>query len=166
MKQFSIIALSGMLLASGCASIVSKTNYPISISSAPEKAEIRVTDVRGREVYTGTTPTVVNLKTGGGYFKKQTYTVKFIKEGYDPKVMTIHTDLNGWYIGNLVFGGVLGFLIIDPLTGAMWKFDQRDVQGVLNKTTASLDAPDGHALNIMSLDDVPEDLRPKMIRLN
>ena len=155
-----------MLFASGCASIVSKTSYPISISSAPEKAEISVTDVKGREEYSGTTPTVVNLRTGGGCFKKQVYQVKFSKEGYDPKVMTLYTDLNGWYIGNLVFGGVLGFLVIDPITGAMWKFNQRDVQGVLSKTTASLGATDGHALNIMSLDDVPEALRAKMIRLN
>lgn len=163
MKHFSILALSCMLLASGCATIVSKTAYPISISSAPEKADIQVTDVNGREVYSGTTPTVVKLKTGGGYFKKQMYTVKFTKEGYDVKTMTLHSDFNGWYIGNLVFGGFIGFLIVDPISGAMWKFNQRDVQGVLTKTTASSGDTDGHALNIISLDDVPEELRSKMI---
>ena len=27
--------------------------------------------------------------------------------------------MNGWYIGNILFGGLIGFLIVDPLTGAM-----------------------------------------------
>jgi hypothetical protein len=29
--------------------------------------------------------------------------------------------MDGWYIGNILFGGVIGFLIVDPATGAMWK---------------------------------------------
>lgn len=28
--------------------------------------------------------------------------------------------MNGWYIGNLLFGGIIGLLIVDPATGAMW----------------------------------------------
>ncbi|WP_174263189.1 CsgG/HfaB family protein [Citrifermentans bemidjiense] len=31
--------------------------------------------------------------------------------------------MNGWYWGNIVFGGVIGLLIVDPATGAMWKMD-------------------------------------------
>ena len=28
---------------------------------------------------------------------------------------------NGWYLaGNFIFGGLLGWLIVDPATGAMW----------------------------------------------
>jgi hypothetical protein len=165
MKRFSVIALSCLLLASGCASIVSKTRYPVAISSAPDKAQFTITDVRGREVLSGTTPTVVHLKAGGGYFKKQTYAIKFSKEGYDAKVMTIQADLNGWYFGNLLFGGAIGMLIVDPITGAMWKIDQRDVQGVLNQTSAYSGSPDGEALNILSVDDVPENLKPKMVPL-
>jgi hypothetical protein len=56
-------------------------------------------------------------------------------------------------------------LIVDPITGAMWKIDQRDVQGVLNQTSAYSGSPDGEALNILSVDDVPENLKPKMVPL-
>lgn len=31
--------------------------------------------------------------------------------------------MDGWYMGNLLFGGFIGFLIVDPATGAMWKLD-------------------------------------------
>ncbi len=165
MKRLSAIALSCLLLSSGCASIVSKTRYPVAISSAPDKARFTITDVRGRQVQSGTTPTVVHLKAGGGYFKKQTYTIKFTKEGYDARVMTIQADLNGWYFGNLLFGGALGMLIVDPITGAMWKINQRDVQGILNQASAYSGSPDGQALNILSVDDVPEDLKSKMVPL-
>ena len=166
MKRLSVIAFSCLLFASGCASIVSKTKYPVAISSAPNKAKFTITDVRGREVQSGTTPTVVHLKAGGGYFKKQTYTVRFTKEGYDAKVMTIQADLNGWYFGNLVFGGAIGFLIVDPISGAMWKISQRDVQGILNQASAYSGSPDDQSLNIMSVDDVPEEVKSKMVPID
>lgn len=31
--------------------------------------------------------------------------------------------MDGWYIGNLLFGGLIGMLIVDPATGAMYKLD-------------------------------------------
>jgi hypothetical protein len=43
-------------------------------------------------------------------------------------MVTVDTRLNGWYIGgNLVFGGLVGWLIVDPLTGAMWTIDNNDI---------------------------------------
>ena len=35
--------------------------------------------------------------------------------------------LNGWYIGNVVFGGLIGLLIVDPETGAMWRLDENPI---------------------------------------
>ncbi len=43
------------------------------------------------------------------------------KEGYVKQVVSIESRVDGWYIvGNLFFGGLLGYLIIDPATGTMW----------------------------------------------
>lgn len=28
--------------------------------------------------------------------------------------------MDGWYFGNILFGGLIGFLIVDPATGAMY----------------------------------------------
>jgi hypothetical protein len=30
-----------------------------------------------------------------------------------------------WYFGNLVFGGLIGMVIVDPLTGATFDFPSR-----------------------------------------
>ena len=32
--------------------------------------------------------------------------------------------MDGWYIGHILFGGLIGFLIIDPATGSMWKLNE------------------------------------------
>jgi hypothetical protein len=37
-------------------------------------------------------------------------------------------SVNGWYVGNVIFGGLVGFLIVDPLTGAMWVLEPKDVK--------------------------------------
>ncbi len=37
----------------------------------------------------------------------------------------LEATLDGWYIGNIIFGGLIGFLIVDPLTGAMWKLPEQ-----------------------------------------
>lgn len=29
--------------------------------------------------------------------------------------------MDGWYVGNIIFGGLIGLLLVDPITGAMWK---------------------------------------------
>lgn len=164
MTRIFTVLLSCSILLSSCASIVSHTSYPVSISSAPNHADFRITDVKGREILSGQTPTTVNLRTKGGYFKKQTYVIKFTKEGFDDKMMTITCDLNGWYFGNIVFGGFIGLLIVDPLTGAMYKINQRDLQAVMNQSTASVEQPED-GLQIVSINDVPENLKDKMIRV-
>ena len=38
--------------------------------------------------------------------------------------------MDGWYIGNIVFGGLIGWLVVDPASGAMWKL-QDSVHGNL-----------------------------------
>ncbi len=45
-----------------------------------------------------------------------------LSDSDDP--VTFDTKLDGWYFGNLIFGGLLGILIIDPATGAMWRLDE------------------------------------------
>ena len=41
--------------------------------------------------------------------------------------VSITPELNPWYIGNLFFGGIVGMVIVDPLTGSMWTFYEKDV---------------------------------------
>ena len=150
-------------LVSGCASIVSKSSYPVTITSNPDQARITITDERGTQMYKGKTPTTLTLKAGESYFHGKDYTVTFEKEGYEKQVASIHRELDGWYIGNILLGGLIGMLIVDPLTGAMWKLDS-PLTVTLAEKTASLESTDAQ-LQIVMIDDVPQHLIPNMVRV-
>jgi hypothetical protein len=146
-----------------CASIVSKSKYPVAISSAPAGASVTITDRNGKEVFSGVAPTTATLKSGAGYFSKAIYKVTFSKPGFDTKEMTLEADINGWYFGNLVFGGLLGLLVVDPATGAMYRISEKEMQGVLVPSAQGYNPTDKTNLRIMSLDEVPTSLRDKMV---
>ncbi|MBF5055828.1 hypothetical protein Y5W_01122 [Alcanivorax sp. 521-1] len=118
-------ALTAMIHLSGCASILSDSSYPVSIQSSPERAEYVVTDTRnGSRVAAGTTPDTVTLRAKHGFFSSARYQVSFEKEGYKSATRPLDAGMDGWYFGNILLGGLLGILIIDPATGAMWKLDE------------------------------------------
>jgi hypothetical protein len=116
------VALSFIL--SGCASIVSESTYPVSVTSAPEGAEFEVRNRAGKVVHKGMTPGTVSLKSGAGYFKGEDYTIAFRKQGFSEQTTTLHSSLDGWYWGNIVFGGLIGLFAVDPATGAMYKLPE------------------------------------------
>ena len=90
---------------------------------------------------TGSTPASVSLKRGDGYFRPASYAVDFKKPGYKTKRLDIVPGFNGWYIGNLIFGGaILGMLIVDPITGAMYTLNPNSITAELEPTGEPLDA--------------------------
>ena len=96
-KKLGMIgALSIMLFSTSCASIVSKSKWPLSIDSAPSNSKIVITNKKGKEVFTGQTPATLDLKSSNGFFSKERYEVTFSKEGYDNKVVPVEFKLNGW----------------------------------------------------------------------
>lgn len=115
---------------SGCASIFNGQTQAVSIRSEPDGASISVTNRAGEKIHTGVTPVTLTLKRGAGYFKSEVYTVHLAKEGYAARELTVTANVNGWYIGNIVFGGLVGMLAVDPLTGAMYSFPD-SVSGTL-----------------------------------
>lgn len=84
-------------------------------------------------------------------------------DGYTTKEIIVSAKLNGWYFGNIFFGGVIGMLIVDPLTGAMWKISERAVYASLEQVGATSVTP---ALTIIDIKDVPETMKKDLIRLN
>lgn len=165
MKQAGVLSLlaattTAVVLLCGCASIVSDSNYAVSIRSTPTGADIWVTDQHGEPIYSGKTPATVTLQAGDGYFKGAQYTVRFTLEGYQQTTVPISCKLDGWYMfGNLVIGGLLGYVVIDPLTGAMWKLEE-GVHASLHEQ-ASMRQP--RELRIVSLSQVPLDQRENLI---
>jgi hypothetical protein len=159
----SLLLIGIIFLFSSCASIVSKSSYPISINSTPSEAKIIITDKKGIEVYSGNTPATMKLKAGSGFFGKAHYQVKFEKDGYDTKTVPVHFKLDGWYFGNIVFGGLIGMLIVDPATGAMYKLDTEFLNETLIKTTASIDSQE---LKIFGINEIPSGWKEHLVLLD
>ncbi|WP_103070566.1 peptidase associated/transthyretin-like domain-containing protein [Aquimarina sediminis] len=159
-KITSIFMASTILFATSCASIVSKSNYPISINSTPSEARIIITDKKGVEVYQGNTPATLQLKAGNGFFSKAKYKVKFEKDGYDVKTVAVQFKLDGWYFGNILFGGIIGFLIVDPATGAMYKLDTKFLDETLTQSTTSIQKEE---LKLYTIDEIPVEWKKHLI---
>ena len=98
----------------------------MSIYTEPAGASVTIENRANRMIFTGVTPTTVKLKSAAGYFKKEEYKVTITKLGYAPKVITITANLDGWYVGNILLGGFIGMLIVDPASGAMYKIAKND----------------------------------------
>ena len=162
MKKVMSIILFAVLMSS-CASIVSKSSYPVSFTSNPNGSNLVITDSMGLEIYSGKTPTVVELAGKDGFFSGASYRITLSKEGYDNKTIIIQSKLDGWYWGNILFGGLIGMLIVDPATGAMWTLPMAS-NTTLTKATAMENSR--RELRFVMLDDVPEEDLENLIELN
>jgi hypothetical protein len=152
-----------VLLGTGCASIVSKSNWPITFKSDPTGAEIVITDKLGKEIQRGTTPLTITLPGSTGYFSGASYTVELKLAGYDAGKGTVSAGMNGWYFGNILFGGLIGMVFVDPATGAMFKLPE---QYTVNLKKSAVTLQNKRTLNISSINDLPVELRARLIRLN
>jgi hypothetical protein len=164
--------LIGMLVAlvfllTGCASIVSKSDYPVSLESNPSGATVIITNLKtGKEIYRGKTPCTVTLKAKAGFFSPARYSITFEKPGYKPQTITIKASLDGWYFGNLLLGGVIGMLIVDPATGAMWKLPEDISVNLSQMPDSGISMKvNGKEIKIVLLEDVPKELRDKLVRI-
>jgi hypothetical protein len=130
------LAVVGSLL-SGCATIVSGSRQKVDIITSEEGAKVEIINQNNNKVFESTTtsfPTTARLKRGDGFFSGAEYRVEISKEGSEKRTAMLQTDLNAvpYIPGNILLGGWLGILIVDPATGAMWKFKQPVIHADLN----------------------------------
>ncbi len=145
-----LIIFSLLFLLSGCSSLVSNTSWPVSINSPTPEATFSITDKNGKEVFKGGVPATVNLKSGRGFFKPGKYSITISSPGFTSVTLPVRAKLNGWYFSNLIYGGFIGLLIVDPITGAMYKIKDPLINQVLSPSTSNVES-----LKIMNLCDIP-----------
>ena len=149
------------ILMSACASIVSKSSYPVTIASNPPGATFTVKKSGGIAMSTGVTPATIVLNSSTGYFQPAKYIIEFTRKGVTQSV-PLNASINGWYFGNIPFGGLIGLLIVDPATGAMWRLDET-VIATFNQTSS---ASSNREIRVVSLDKIPLSMRKHLLALN
>ena len=121
MRSLTLVVATATLLAcSGCASIVSTSSRQVTISSNPIGAPVTVSKTDGTPIFAGVTPTTLTLDTGHSFFVGSEYDVLVSPDGFEPRRSRLQSRMNGWYVGNILFGGLIGLLLVDPATGAMF----------------------------------------------
>ncbi len=167
-KAARLGALAVAAALSGCATIVGHPTQLIPVASTPSDASIRVVDETGAEIFKGTTPTTMTLpKSNGHYWGKKSFTVTISKDGFESQSVPITASANGWYLaGNLVFGGLIGYFIVDPLNGNMYTLSPEAVATSLGTKTAHNNSARDGTIAVMLLQDVPAELRGQMTRVN
>ena len=163
-KAIPILFTSAVL--AGCATIMGNSAHEtLNVRSAPDQATVVILDESGTKIFEGKTPTSLPLEKKRGYFSGKKYSVNIKKEGFAEQNITVDTKVNGWYVaGNLVFGGVIGWLIVDPATGAMWKLDMNEIDVTLQGPRHGRTVEPNIA-RIVLLEDVPPSLRSKIVRV-
>lgn len=121
-----MILFAGALLSlSSCATIVSGSKQTINFKSTPSNATVYI-----NEIEIGKTPIEKKLER-----KKKEYDVMIKLDGYKTFETKLTRKFNAWYIGNVIFAGIVG-LIVDPITGAMYKLTPKQIEAELSEGTA------------------------------
>lgn len=155
MKMLAFSVFCTMFTA--CASIVSYSKWPVRVTTTPPGALVTITDASGRRIHEGVTPANVDLRSSQGYFKREKYEVTFDLNGYR-RTVPLECKINGWYWGNLFIGGAIGLLIIDPATGAMYKFRKDYINERMIVETGEIP----HEIHLFALQDLPASVRGEL----
>ena len=106
------VSTAALILLTGCASIVKGSSQSILITTPPtEGANCVLASKEGN--WTVMSPGAVTVDKS-----KENITVTCKKDGYQDGVASIPSNFQGWTVGNILFGGLIG-VGVDAATGAI-----------------------------------------------
>lgn len=127
-------------MLTSCATIVSGSKQEVSFNSTPTNASIFI-----NEVEVGKTPFKTKLERN----KEHSVVIKL--DEFKPYETKLTKKFNAWYIGNIVFGGLIG-LIVDPVTGAIYQLSPKEVNAQLQQGTTFNKSKNGEIFIAVSLE--------------
>jgi hypothetical protein len=104
-----VFSLCGLLSSTACSSIINGTTQPVTVYS----------NVRGAQVFVDNT--LVGTTPYSGPVKRGCKTLRVTSPGYGENAVPLTTEVEGWFWGNILFGGFLGSTT-DAADGAMHKY--------------------------------------------
>ncbi|MDP2893394.1 MAG: hypothetical protein Q8N78_03395 [Sulfurimonas sp.] len=111
-----LVPLVSVIVFSGCATILGGgNNQTVSVNSAkPVKGEMKYSDGSGLQHFTA--PATLSVE------RKSKDIILTSKDGqFD--TTTVKSDMNPWFLGNILIGGVIGSTT-DSIGGAAWKYQE------------------------------------------
>lgn len=120
-----LVAISSCLIL-GCATIIHGSKQDVGVSSSPTSANVIVDNQS-----MGQTPMTATLS------RKDHHTVRIELEGYQLYETRLTRKASGWVFGNIIFGGIPG-LIVDAITGGLYKLTPEQVEAELRKSETAL----------------------------
>jgi hypothetical protein len=166
LREITVAAVFGACtVLSGCATIVHNGPRSIPVTSSPPGAKVTIYDRSNKLVVTNTTPFVAQLPMKFGYFQPQNYRLEFEMPGHQNAVVNLESAVSGWYFGNLLFGGLIGMLIVDPLTGAMYNLTPEKIEQPLTPNQAQV-IREGKGVLVVLVAQTTEQERANMVRMN
>ena len=154
MKKQLLVITFALFFITSCASIVHGPTQPVSFISQPSGATILI---NGKEY--GKTPQVIELRRmgreRGADPNIKMYDVQVLMDGYYPYEFKITREMDGWFLGNILLGGLIG-IIVDASNGAMYKLTPSQVIAQMQHSTASSYSKDDELYFAVSLKVNPE----------
>ena len=158
-------AFLASLILSGCATLFSKSDYPVTILSEPTRMDVVITRSDGQIVHEDTTPATVTLSASKGFFQGESYTIELVRDGAVVGRTKLNSRIDAWFFVNLVHitpeRAVFG-LLIDPLTGSMWAL-KKEVR-VTEETQAGTRNLES-TLQIATLSSVSKEDRKNLVKI-
>lgn len=107
-RLYPTLLAAALACSTGCATIVTGggEDQSVRVASNPKGADVYVDDQLA-----GQTPISIRLT------RKDDHVVRVEKLGYVPFERNVKSGFNGWMIGNVLFGGIVG-LVVDLVSGA------------------------------------------------
>lgn len=161
----SLVIGAAAVFAGGCATIVHSGLRSIPVASDPPGAQVTIFNRDNEAITTQTTPFVAELQPKYGYFKGQNYRLVFNMPGYTSAEAKLTSSVSGWYFGNVVFGGLIGLLIVDPLTGAMYNLQPAKIEQPMSAEQARI-LRNGNGLMVILVSQATQSERLSMVRVN
>ena len=122
-----VLSLTGIMLLSGCSTIIEGSTQTVNISTGMDKQIHAVITSSG-----GTMPVI--LPQALAVNKSSNDLVINIKDGNCvlPSTTIVKSHLNPWFWGNIIFGGLIGSTT-DSASGAAWEYDNNILVNVALK---------------------------------
>jgi hypothetical protein len=165
-QSASLLLLScAAALVGGCASIVHGGNRTLTINTQPPGAKATISKLEGDLVSVTNTPCTVSLDPKRGYFKGQSYRLKLELTGYQTTQIELRSEMSGWYWGNILLGGLIGMLAVDPVTGSMWNIAPNKIEQTLTSSQTAL-IRDGKGFVVVLASNLTDAERAAAVKIN